>query len=998
MLITVNNLSLSIVELFQKYDLDKITEILEHMKKDIFIRSNEIKKTIGSNPEIMIKCGESVVNIYNSCKKLGIDVNCLIDDLNKSLDVIDNHVPNIEVNIPDFNSLIDFEEDKEESTYYDSIIYISEKKFMDTFLLYLSLKENSDNLEVSNYIDDLYTFDNSTVNHYANNLFNSFWASIQYFPVLSEKELAELFIICFCFEKILNNNSLKSNNIDSLFHEIIVIRVSSISSQLELISSISGNLEICSTFCQIMNNIYCLMKLFDSVKEIIELNKSNPLLLKFSIQELNNESKEFCKQCVDSLIDKMANSFINIKLYESKDKDYSNKSDYSYKYRLLCDIYIALYNLEIPEVYDILQKKFFPIIIDEIKLYLSDFICKGPLDEIISIVQIKENIKFNIPSTKQYNNNIKDWIYKFNEHIEDITSEFKYIEDLIECISEISIYNGLYYPINQSNIQIDTFIDTSSPEVFPTYKFDKILDYISELFLTTIMNKLLNSISTIIWSIRGKLSQNIASFEIDSNDYKSMELFNIHSFVNLLSQGKKSDEIELLLFEYTGTDQKNSLVLDTSIVSENICWRSLATIIHEIASAISTSEQSSLNSLNCFVKKYTEVKFRRFQTDKLYILEALFYAIYMHLDKIMSSTCKIQGIILDILNYLNTNFEDSCPIQILSYCQLYRQLGISGYPESPYTILTQLSTDLLTFNMDILSQEQNIIYSLVCQTYLQSYVIPILYKALNKTISFISNRNNLDNGVYEKKSMNIDILINKLCIAIYCDLYWCYNFMQSEYEGISNNITNFNLIDKKVLESISENENRLFNILSEKVLPKQTLMELEEAIKIWEFDIRDISNLNNQTKLLPIDLLFAKSGQRFPTLPISPPKLGLLSTKITVASDKASKIFSETLSNVNQDLIFGNIDIQKVDFTEGDSKSNSTNNIQDDSVNKLEKNEDNVVDYSSSATQIFGEKLSGWFSMVGSQDNSIDKQKIWQVSNLLKDTVKDKVFGSISNE
>ncbi|EEA05831.1 uncharacterized protein CMU_015780 [Cryptosporidium muris RN66] len=997
MLITVNNLSLSIVELFQKYDLDKITEILEHMKKDIFIRSNEIKKIIGSNPEIMIKCGESVVNIYNSCKKLGIDVNCLIDDINKSLDVIDNHVPNIEVNVPDFNSLINFEEDKEESTYYDSIIYISEKKFMDTFLLYLSLKEDSDNLEVSNYIDDLYTFDTSIAYHYANNLFNSFWASIQYFPVLSEKELAELFIICFCFEKILNNNSLKSN-IDSLFHEVIVTRVSSISSQLELISSINGNLDICSTFCQIMNNIYCLMKLFDAVKEIIELNKSNPLLLKFSIQELNNESKEFCKQCVDNLIDEMANSFINMKLYEGKDKNYSNKSDYSYKYRLLCDIYIALYNLKIPEVYDILQKKFFPTIIDEIKLYLSNFICKGPLDEIISIVRIKGNIKFNIPSTKQYNNNIKDWIYRFNEHIEDITNEFKYIENLIECTSEISIYNRLYYPINQSNIQIDTFIDTSSPEVLPTHKFDKILDYISELFLTTIMNKLLNSISTIIWSIRGKLSQNIASFEIDSNDYKSMELFNIHSFVNLLSQGKKSDEIELLLFEYAGTDQKNSLILDTSIVSENICWRSLATIIHEIASAISTSEQSSLNSLNYLVKKYTEVKFRRFQADKLYILEALFYAIYMHLDKIMSSTCKIQGIILDILNYLDTNFEDSCPIQILSYCQLYRQLGISGYPESPYTILTQLSADLIAFNMDILSQEQNIIYSLVCQTYLQSYIIPILYKILNKTISFISNRNNLDNGVYEKKSMNIDILINKLCIAIYCDLYWCYNFMQSEYEGISNSITSFNLIDKKVLESIFEDKNRLFNILSEKVLSKQTLMELEEAIKIWEFDIKDISNLNNQTKLLPIDLLFVKSGQRFPTLPISPPKLGLLSTKINIASDKASKIFPETLSNINQDFIFGNIDTQKVDFIEGDNKSNSTNNIQDDSVNKLEKNEDHMVDYPSSATQIFSEKLSGWFSMVGSQDNSIDKQKIWQVSNLLKDTVKDKVFGSISNE
>ncbi|XP_665954.1 hypothetical protein [Cryptosporidium hominis TU502] len=201
MSILVDGQALSVTDLFQKYDLDEISDILVKIKKEIFVRTNEVKKVIGSNPDLMIDFGENVSNIYDASTKLNISTFELLNDIDKFSNSLNDRISNFVqeelpdvINKEDLTSILSYQE-KHEKLYFGILESFSKKSFVQSYELYLKHKQflSEDTSDLDNYLfkDSFFIKQSISSNCYT---------FIQSCEKLTSVELAQLIMIRYLLE------------------------------------------------------------------------------------------------------------------------------------------------------------------------------------------------------------------------------------------------------------------------------------------------------------------------------------------------------------------------------------------------------------------------------------------------------------------------------------------------------------------------------------------------------------------------------------------------------------------------------------------------------------------------------------------------------------------------------------------------------------------------------------------------------------------------------
>ncbi|KAL3128328.1 hypothetical protein CHM_5g3370 [Cryptosporidium hominis] len=1017
MSILVDGQALSVTDLFQKYDLDEISDILVKIKKEIFVRTNEVKKVIGSNPDLMIDFGENVSNIYDASTKLNISTFELLNDIDKFSNSLNDRISNFVqeelpdvINKEDLTSILSYQE-KHEKLYFGILESFSKKSFVQSYELYLKHKQflSEDTSDLDNYLfkDSFFIKQSISSNCYT---------FIQSCEKLTSVELAQLIMIRYLLEiedKHSDHLEYIESDLKTILENALILRVDETIKGLKYAritdNDDSENMEernnkLCQTFMIAMTVLVDIYELKESILLVYSEFKQKGWCQFQSLDDISAcvlllNNSEHISRLLSVLLEEFKSmgkeKVAETSHIENIDTNYGKKPErikQSFRSRFLSRIYLNLFNTISHGVgIEILRNSFFPILISSIEEDLIKFLLNGNKKELLDLIFIsEENIEFcfnkKMGNIFGDNDTIK-WLLSKNESFEIVLEEIKDTEELLDKIE-------------------------------PSEK-NSILRGISERCFGSIINKFIEFNRILLWSIKGKDFKQIPEIIIKDKDDPFV---NIHKFSNVLIQGKRLEVLESYLIEYLSTDQEDSsfsfqsLTQDFNIGLGNVNWKTLLRVCNEISASIEDSSSITqtimLSALGEFAKSYISSECLVKHIQNIKTLNNILYSLIIHKEDLSQKICIYQSLLQRIINKLN----DKCLVseETLPLSSLYHQFGFIGENSvTPHTLLLQFCFELYMISTQLASEAQKSTFDLACRSYFKAYIIPLqidAIKFLTELYFKLEDPPQSNENSNEKLKDNKDQLVKSIS-CLYSDILWSTRFSVCNNSIIQDNKIN-NLDHLEGFSSIID--------IVKTILKSENLTSIENGILKLLKEAQEDYDLETCHQLPKVQDLFANNVQRFPTSPlVKSSSMGSISNIIAIANDKTLK------ANMDSNSVSSNSDYDQFLLTH---YSDILKNYNKSEAIRVASKVSSVVNSFESAnntnnSNIKEEKVSGWFSMGGGgqheesspsinkSDNiagsfinnngsgviginkKIDTQSIWQVSNLLKETVKDRVFG-----
>ncbi|POM85191.1 hypothetical protein CmeUKMEL1_16170 [Cryptosporidium meleagridis] len=1017
MSILVDGQALSVTDLFQKYDLDEISDILVKIKKEIFVRKNEVKKVIGSNPDLMIDFGENVSNIYDTSTKLNTSTSELLNEIEKFSSSLNDRVSNFVqeelpdvINKEDLNSILSYQE-KHEKLYFCILESFSKKSFVQSYELYLKHKqfESEDTSDLNSYLFKDTFFIKQSIS-------SNCYTFIQSCEKLTSVEVAQLIMIRYLLEiedQHSDHVGFNQSDFKTILENALILRVDETIKGLKYVRIADNddienieerNNRLCQTFMVATTVLVDLYELKESILLVYSEFKQKGWFQFQSLDDISacvshlNDS-EHISRLLSVLLEEFKfmgkEKFAETSYIESIETEYNKnpeKIKQSFRFRFLSRIYLNLFNTISHGVgIEILRNSFFPILISTIEEDLLEFLLNGSKKELLDLILIsEENVEFRF-------NKKMDNIFGDNDTIRWLLSKNKSFEILLEEIKDT-----------------EELLDKIEPS-----EKNSILRGISEKCFGSIIDKFIEFNRILLWSIKGKDFKQIPDIIIkNEND----PFINIHKFSNVLIQGKYLEVLESYLIEYFSTDQVDSsfsfqsLSQDFNVGLGNVNWKTLLRVCNEISASIEDSstiiQSNMLSALGEFAKSYISSECLVKHVKNIKTLNNILYSLMIHKEDLSQKVCMYQSLLQRIMNKLN----DDCPIseETLPLSSLYHQFGFIGEGSvTPHTLLLQFCFELCIISTQLASEAQKSTFDLVCRSYFKAYIIPLqidTMKSLTELYFKLEDPPQSNENSNEKLKDNKDKLVKSIS-CLYSDILWSTRFSISKNSIVQDD--KMNNLDQ--LEGFSSTID-----IVKAILKSENLTSIENGILELLKEAQEGYDLETCHQLPKVQDLFANNVQRFPTSSlVMSSSMGSISNKIAIANDKALKanMDSNSVSSINdcgQFLLTHYSDILK-----NYNKSEAIRVVS--KVSSVVNSFESTNNANNSNTK--EEKVTGWFSMSGGggheessssitkSDNSagsfinnngpgviginkkIDTQSIWQVSNLLKETVKDRVFG-----
>lgn len=989
---------MSVTDLFKRYDLDEISDILVKIKKEIFARTNEVKKVIGSNPDLMIDFGENVLNIYKASTWLNESAVELLRDIESFAGSLEERVSSfVQQELPDMIldedlSSVLGHQTKYEKLYFGILEAFSEKSFIRGYELYLEYKQlvSEDSPEVQTCVFGDSSFIKQSVS-------SSCFTFIQSCEKLTSAELAQLIMIRFLLEiedKTTDRFESVGSEFKSILETTLILRVDetiqSLKSSGVAGGSKLGTLEECDsmlgrTFITSMGVLVDLYELRESI------------LLVFSEFKRRGwhgfESTDGISAQLSSLSDNAHTLRLKSALLEEfgslgqlrgaelqgsgcsprEGGEESGQAGHGFRFKLLSKIYSDMFDIiQHGAGTDILKGSFFPILVSAIKEDLAMFLVEGDRDKLLELVLGSEGDAEPCPSRRassifEDNETVK-WLISKNERFETLLREIKSTGELLDRVE----------PSGKSSI----------------------LASISEACFSSILTKFIEFNRALFWSIKGRGCRQMPDFVFTCDGGDSFA--NIHRFSNTLIKGKQLEFLESSLIEYLSTDQSESglpfqsLSQDSNFGPGNINWKALMRISNEIITSLESSSRdtdTASSSVLCFLEElarsFVSLDSLAAYLQKMRTLNTIIYSLVIHREDLCQKVCTYQSLLQKTTNGLEADHISKG--DILTLTSLSRQLSFTrdGLSVTPHILLLEFCLELSMISAHLTCRAQKSGFDQVCRSYIDAYIVPFQAKAIK---AFSDLHLVLESETPGDRLKQYKELISDSIVSLYCDLVWCTGFSVCDDSLDSNSID--------LPSELSSTLETVANILAPENLGsiRDGVLDLLEELKLDY-------NLEPSGQIPQTQTLFASNVQRFPTQSlVKPSSKGSISNKIAAANDKTLK------ANIDSNSITGRSDCDQFllnhysDILKNYNTSDSISLLS--KVSSVVNSQEALSGFGNSSHRDGGSSSNNPPSEYGSSSlkgNSgpggiginakIDTHAIWQVSNLLKETVKDRVFG-----
>ncbi|KAF7457015.1 hypothetical protein HWI79_2455 [Cryptosporidium felis] len=1041
MSVVIDGQLLSVTDLFKKYNLDEISDILVQIKKEVFVRTNEVKRAIGSKPELMIGFGENVLDIHRASMDLSTSTCELLNSIEKFSSSLEDRMSKLlQKELPEAIRMDDIDsklirEEQHERLYFGILSSFSEKNFLRCFELYLEFQE----LELK---EDEYSSPGTAIKQ---NLFRdtgfvrqtfacNCYSFIQGCEELSSAELAQLIILRFILEveksglpRELEGSKFKEvletslglrvdETVRSLKHEVSEDGIESgdfdeaaTETKGSLGDREQGLLQGSSQEVKGVQEKQCraiilagatLVELFELknwiVSEFMEFERRGWLRTRpgEEISDFlgvidNNASLEELKSVLIREFGSIGENQPQKSCQDSPETSEGSEphSRIDFRFKLLSSTYLGLQKRvrEYGKREEILKNSLLPVLVSVVR---EDLLSYATNEERIRLLDLTIRVREDDTTPGQtLKSTVEDgdaarWLMTKNEHLEVLLNEIGEVQ---------ALFDQLGVPDRESVIR-----------------------GLSEECFCLILNKFIDFCKALFWAIKGR-----GSGEIPKITARQLGSFHeqIHDFSNIIIQGKQLDILESKLREYLSTRKDEArisfqtLSLESVRDSDQINWRILLKIIGEILLSLEealSGEDSKfkgclLNSLGKFTRSFVGKETIERYLRTLENLNSILYSVMIQ-DQVESQDIFIYQSLLQNLNDRLAEGEGLEERDFLSLAFLYRKYEFSEAGSvTPHFLLLNFSISLATFGKSLASDIQRRTFDSICRAYFKAYLETLINDSLNYLADFYLGIGNFENTENSDKNKRGRESLKKLILSIYCDLSWCMGFSVIKERQNSGHEPENSLLHSPESPMLGK-INKILEVEARNEIRSEISELLREMFREYNFD--------GQSQLPSVESLFANPVHRFPTLPlVRPSSLGSISTKVAMANDrnlKANLDYNDISKNCSRDryLLSHYSDLLKgLDGTNSirflnkapnttdpsekfqntqvlnhcDEKSNIWLSTSNQSVDSSHSNGDNQTTSSTSGGTI--------------GINKIDTQSIWQVSNLLKETVKDKVFG-----
>lgn len=982
---------MSVTDLFKKYDLDEISDILVKIKKEIFVRTNQVKKVIGSNPDLMIDFGENVLNIYNASTKLNESTLELLRDIEDFTGSLEEMVSGfVQQELPelilkeDLSSVLGHQ-GQCEKLYFGILESFSKKSFIQSYELYLEYKQllSGDSPEAQNSIFG----DSSFIKQ---SLSSSCFTFIQSCEKLTSIELAQLIMIRYLLEiedKDTDHFESVSSEFKTILETTLILRVDETTQSLKNSrvegGNVLGTLEECNsrlgrTFITSMGVLVDLYELRES------------MLLVFSEFRQRGwhrfESTDGISAHLSSISDSdhilrlksaLLEEFGSLAQLRGAEPDSPEPDEESgqvcrgFRFKFLSRIYSDLFDtIQRGVGTDILKGSFFPILVSAIKEDLAGFLMEGGKDQLLELILRPEEDAEPCSSRKANSvfedNEAVKWLISKNDRFETLLREIISTGELLDRVEP----SGKSY----------------------------ILESIFEACFSSVLTKFVEFNRALFWSIRGRGCKQTPDIVLDRD---GDSLAKIHRFSNILIRGKQLEFLESCLIELLSTDQSDSrlsyqsLSQDSRFGHGSVNWKTLMRISNEVTASLENSSRdtnAASSSVLCFLEElarsFVSPSCLSAYLQKMRTLNTIIYSLVIHREDLCQKVCTYQSLLQktsDSLTAGQVSKDD-----ILTLTSLSRQFGFSGdsHTVTPHILLLELCLELNMISTHLTCAAQRSSFDQVCKSYIDSYIVPFQVKVVKAVSDLYSVL--LDETPEYRPKHHKELIVSSLA-ALYCDLVWCTSF------SVCENSSDFSRLDSP--NNLSSTLEAVTGILT-----PENLDSIRDGVLSLLKELKQDYNMEVSGQPPQTQTLFANNVQRFHTQSLVKSSKGSISNKIAVANDKTLK------ANIDSNSITGRSDCDQflLSYYSNILKNYNTS----DSISLMPKvssvvnSQEALSNFSSSNLKDGGSSSNnppGEHSSVSLKNNSgpggiginakIDTNAIWQVSNLLKETVKDKVFG-----
>ncbi|KAJ1611078.1 hypothetical protein OIY81_1829 [Cryptosporidium canis] len=1035
MTIIVDGQTLSVTDLFKRYDLDEISDILVKIKKEIFVRTNEVKRSIGSNPDLMIDFGENVLSIYDASTQLNASALELLRDIERFSGDLGGMVAEfVQEEFPgmaskgDLSSVLSSQSECER-LYFGILESFSNKNFIRGYETYLEYRR-------------LVAEDPSTVESEAlggasqikQGISSSCFTFIQGCERLTSVELAQLIMIRFLLE-LEDQDTTDSGRVASEFKQILDttldLRVRDTIRSLRGSGARGGDgsedqeessRELGRAFVASMTVLIDLYELresvllvfsefrqrgwhhFQSIDEasagLLHLSSSKHILRLRSVLleefgSLGSFGETAATRRSSSLegVDVDADASVGA---ESDGRPVQETPSFRSRFlsKIYCDLFVTMGH---GVGTDILKESFFPILISVIKEDLVKFLTERSRAQLLELVLRQDDGIESCLSGKASSifddREAADWLVSQNRAFGTLLGEIRRTEELLD--------------------------EVGSPER------DSIMRDISEECFTSVLDKFIEFNRTLFWSIKGKGSKQVPEIVAVKDDEDS--LAGILRFSNALIRGRQLEFLESCLLEHLSAGRKESslscqsLSHVYSVGAGSVSWRALLKISGEITKSLEGSSQaprdgesaasSALGFLGELSRSYVGSSCLSEYLQRLRTLNCMIFSLLIHREDLCQRVCTYQSLLQRVCTELASNDLDGDDILTLSSSS--SRAGFSGQGSmAPNVLLLELCFELEMISGQLAHQTQRSTFSTVCRSYFRSYIVPLQVQAIlgfSDAYSRLDGRGGTENRGDQLKTDKE--LVTRSVSSLYCDLVWSTEFSVSDHSsGLSDGASC----------PASPGDISLALEAATAILGPEELESIKnEALHLLR-ELGEDYNLEACGQPPQAQTLFASSVQRFPTLPlVKYSSKGSISNKISIANDKTLKANMDSScingkGDCNQFLLTRYSDIlQNYDAASSVCPISKTSSV-------ISSQEALASPAGSANTD---ERTGGWFykgegrqdggSFSGSNPNEyissslrsdsgpgvggvnrkMEANAIWQVSNLLKETVKDRVFG-----
>ncbi|KAJ1609859.1 hypothetical protein OJ253_1407 [Cryptosporidium canis] len=1033
MTIIVDGKTLSVTDLFKRYDLDEISDILVKIKKEIFVRTNEVKRSIGSNPDLMIDFGENVLRIYDASTQLNASAFELLRDIERFSEDLGGMVAEfVHEEFPgmaskgDLSSILSSQSECER-LYFGILESFSNKNFVrgyETYLEYRRLVAEDPSVVETDALGG-----GSQIKQ---GISSSCFTFIQGCERLTSVELAQLIMIRFLLE-IEDQDIADSGCVASEFKQILEttlnLRVRDTIKSLRVSGTRGGDgskdqegssRELGRAFVASMTVLIDLYELresvllvfsefrqrgwhhFQSIDEasagLLHLSSSKHILrLKSVLLEEFGSLGSFGETATIQRSSGLGGVDADVSVGAEPDGRPVQETP-SFRSRFLSKIYCDLFvTIRHGVGTDILKESFFPILISVIKEDLVKFLTEGSRDQLLELVLRPDDGIEPCLSGKASSifddREAADWLASQNKAFGTLLEEIRRAEELLD--------------------------EVDSPER------DSIMRDISEECFASVLDKFIEFNRTLFWSIKGKGSRQVPDIVAVKDDDDS--LAGIIRFSNALIRGRQLEFLESCLLEHLSAGRgESSLSCQSlshvySVGTGSVSWRALLKISSEITNSLEGPSQapqdgestasSALGFLDELSRSYVGSSCLSEYLQKMKTLNSMIYSLLIHREDLCQRVCTYQSLLQRVCTELASNSLGGDDIITLSSSS--RSAGFLDQGSvAPNVLLLELCFELGMISAQLAHQTQRSTFNTVCRSYFRSYIVPLQVQAIlgfSDAYSKLDGRGGTENRGDQLKTDKE--LVTRSISSLYCDLVWGTEFSISDHSsGLSDRASCL----------ASPGDLSLALEAATAILGPEELESIKNGALHLLRELGEDYNLEACGQLPHAQALFANSVQRFPTLPlVKYSSKGSISSKISIAYDKTLK------ANMDSSCISGKGDCNQFllthysDILQSYDVASSVCSIS--KASSVISNQEALASARGSSNT--DERTGGWFykgegrrdggsssgsnpneyissslrsdsgSGAGGVNRKIETNAIWQVSNLLKETVKDKVFG-----